>query len=413
MILHEAMSRLHKTGVVLASFTIDGHASNLSAVQKLGADLQTDKPYFANPYEENIKVFVFLDAPHMIKLIRNCLDRLKIVYDMDCNEVKWEFILKLINLQTSYNINFCNKLTRNHAEYHNNKMNVRTAAQTVSNSTGTALEFLDKILKIPEFANSEATARFLRTFNNLFDILNAKLKHTDHKYKRPQSKDTFNEFSEYFKATSDYIRGLKMVENKGFVPLLKTKSFVPFLGFLNNMTSLLGIYSNHIINNNICEFYPFTISQDHVELFFGCIRSMGGHNCNPNAQQFAAAYRKLLFQNEVTCSDVANCQNNVTKILQVSFVKPKNTASNLKELEELSLFDAEVAEPLNEENFYFNDEETDESRIYNNGDDAKSLIDHSKAYLASVLEEKVIRKIELKGKKIVYVAKMYLKKMKL
>lgn len=42
----------------------------------------------------------------------------------------------------------------------------------------------------------------------------------------------------------------------------------------------------------------YTISQDHLELFFGLIRQRGGHNDNPDCRQFVAAYKRL-FVNKV------------------------------------------------------------------------------------------------------------------
>lgn len=188
--------------------TFDGAPENISAVRKLGADLNAIKSHFVNPYDPNNPIFIVLDPPHMLKLVRNCLERHKVLHDKDGNEIKWAFITELINLQTLHNINISNKLTKTHANFRNNKMNVKLAAQTISNSTSTAIEFMDKVVKSPEFSNSDGTVLFLRIFNNVFDISNTKPKHTDQKYKRPFSKDTCNEFSSYFETTSDYIRGL-------------------------------------------------------------------------------------------------------------------------------------------------------------------------------------------------------------
>lgn len=41
------------------------------------------------------------------------------------------------------------------------------------------------------------------------------------------------------------------------------------------------------------------MSQDHIELFFGRVRSMGGCNNNPTSRQFTAAYKKLLVDNDI------------------------------------------------------------------------------------------------------------------
>jgi len=51
----------------------------------------------------------------------------------------------------------------------------------------------------------------------------------------------------------------------------------------------------------------YKMSQDHLELFFGCIRARGGSNNNPNAVQFKNTLRQLLFTKNVVES--GNCSN--------------------------------------------------------------------------------------------------------
>jgi len=50
------------------------------------------------------------------------------------------------------------------------------------------------------------------------------------------------------------------------------------------------------------------MSQDHLELFFGSVRAMGGHNNNPTARQFRSAYKKLVIrQNNIEHFNTGNC----------------------------------------------------------------------------------------------------------
>lgn len=51
----------------------------------------------------------------------------------------------------------------------------------------------------------------------------------------------------------------------------------------------------------------YKLSQDHIELFFGTIRSHGGHNDNPTARQFRSAYRKLLINAKIKDGSLGNC----------------------------------------------------------------------------------------------------------
>lgn len=68
-------------GLQILGLTSDGAATNKTMFKHLGvcgskADL---KSYFANPFDSRRKVFVFCDAPHTIKNVRNRLEQKKIL----------------------------------------------------------------------------------------------------------------------------------------------------------------------------------------------------------------------------------------------------------------------------------------------------------------------------------------------
>lgn len=175
-----------------------------------------------------------------------------------------------------------------------------------------------------------------------------------------------------------------MIDNGIKKPILKSKSFTGYFGFLHNMTSFMRIYKDHIKENGIKEFYAFTVSQDHVENFFGCIRRMSGCNDNPSIQQFVAAYRKLLFQNEVSISNFSNCQNDFTSLLTVpSRSKGTPTLVNQSELEILAAYDFEHSNDIE-------NEAIDNNNIENN----------AKAYIGSIVERSVICKMLRSGSKM-------------
>jgi len=53
--------------------------------------------------------------------------------------------------------------------------------------------------------------------------------------------------------------------------------------------------------------YQCTDCQDHLEFFFGSIRSLGGCNNNPTVRQFKSAFKKILIRSEVRDSALGNC----------------------------------------------------------------------------------------------------------
>lgn len=67
------LTSIHNTGVTVTSVTFDGAPGNISAMEKLGACFKIGKlrTYFKHPVT-NENIYIFLDACHMLKLIRNC-----------------------------------------------------------------------------------------------------------------------------------------------------------------------------------------------------------------------------------------------------------------------------------------------------------------------------------------------------
>lgn len=106
--------------------------------------------------------------------------------------------------------------------------------------------------------------------------MNTKANHTNDNFKRPLSNETLAEFKNYFEMASQYIKGLTIIENGKRKCILKSKSFTPYFGLYYNMISFIGIYNDYVVPNAQKQFYTFSVSQDHIETFFGCIRSMGG-----------------------------------------------------------------------------------------------------------------------------------------
>lgn len=410
-LIYEAIMKLTDIGVTVAATTSDGAKTNISANSILGANFSENKPYFENPFKKGKMIYIIMDPPHMLKLARNCLGNKKTLYDSHNDQIEWKFLEDLVSLQISSNFNFGNKLSKTHIEYKNRKMNVRPAAETISNSTATSMEYCDKVLKNEEFRECAATVQYLRVINNLFDIMNVKPKHCKNEYKQPMSDANIKNITDYFRFAKEYVRGIQIIEDNQKKPIFNTKSFTPYFGFYHNMTSFIGIYTDHIKENGISEFYSFDVCQDKVESFFGCIRSMGGSisskkfhhsigvlhlirifsftgcNDNPTVQQFASAYRKLLLHNEVVAGRGANCLNDITTILEVSSGKKSNSSAPVDsaELEMLEHFDYQNR---------IDNMKCDDIQILDSNQNP--LYQNSIAYLATLVEARVLNTMKQK-----------------
>lgn len=314
----EIFEFLKECGVKIIGFTFDGLPANISMCNKMGADFKNNKTYIDIP-ESGGKVYPFLDACHMHKLTRNCLASKKTIYDKDNNEIKWEYFERLEKLQNEAGFRLNNKFGKKHIGWKKRKMSVRIAVETLSNSVADTMEFL-KNENNADFIGCEATVKFIRYMNNIFDCLNSK-NPTGKGYKAPISATTAPQIFAFFNEAIDYIQHIKL--NRNGPSILTTKSSTPFFGYILDMQNLMLLYDEYVANTSTFPLHTFRFSQDHLETFFGCIRSMNGCNDNPTTLQFTAAYKKLLIHNEISPSMDGNCEQSDVNVLSTSSRKKK------------------------------------------------------------------------------------------
>lgn len=242
-----------------------------------------------------------LDPCHMLKLCRNALADMKVITSTDNKQISFKYLEELLSLQKKEGLKLSNKLTPNHIFYQNRKMNVKLAAQILSASVANALQFLLKS-RHPRFLGCEETINFIRQIDSLFDIFNSRdpfgqnLKGPITETQWKCTVKILNECYDYLKILS--INGTPILEHS-------RKMFV--LGFLTNINSLKMLSDRLLKELNFKYILMYKFSQDHLELLFSCIRSRGGHNNNPNVQQFKCALRKLMYRNCVQTSKSGNC----------------------------------------------------------------------------------------------------------
>lgn len=175
-ILVNCLKLFAETGIHVNSLTFDGASVNVTMCTELGANFtlgQNFKPYFINPANKE-KVFCFFDPCHMLKLVRNAMAHLSILYS-NGKKILFDDIRLLQKKQDEEGLKAGTKLKKNHIYFHNNKMNVKLAAQTLSESISAALKFVDKY--DPKYLQSaQETAKFCSIFNDAFDILNVRSK---------------------------------------------------------------------------------------------------------------------------------------------------------------------------------------------------------------------------------------------
>ena len=297
-------NKLRDVGVHIAGMTCDGPAVNLSMLSHLGAKLDPENlvpDIFPSAYP-NEPVRAILDTCHAIKLVRNAFADLGIFKNAGGSEIKWDYVRKLHQLQSREGLHAANKIRKSHVEFHKQKMKVALATQVLSQSVADALRFCRTELNLPEFQGSQATEEFIEVFNELFDVLNSK-NFLGRGKKAPMQLSNEDSWSKVFQRSRQYISGLRLLDG---TRLIHSKRKTGLVGFLINMKSVENIFDRFVRTNRLKYLLTYKLSQDHLELFFGCVRSRLGCNNNPTAKQFQSTYRRLLIHG-VTHGLNGNC----------------------------------------------------------------------------------------------------------
>jgi hypothetical protein len=101
--------------------TMDGAKSNVSAMKRFGCKFGSKEELidgsFNFPGFDHPLLFI-LDPPHMLKLGRNAFSDLGVFIDGDENEIRWQHIKDLVELQEQEGLKLGNKLSRRNIAYH-------------------------------------------------------------------------------------------------------------------------------------------------------------------------------------------------------------------------------------------------------------------------------------------------------
>ena len=154
----QCLKKLHEAGVVIVSLSFDGEASNFSMATNLGCNFEWNlnfKTSFSHPVTQE-PVHIFLDPCHMLKLVRGTFAERKSMVDCDGEFIDYRFVERLHHLQTTEGLHLGNKLRSAHMQWFKKKMNVKLAAQLLSESVAKSLQFCREE-NLPGFEGCEPT----------------------------------------------------------------------------------------------------------------------------------------------------------------------------------------------------------------------------------------------------------------
>jgi hypothetical protein len=196
-------------------------------------------PCLPHPTVPQWNVYVIFDAGQMFKLMRNTLADKGCLTDKEGEQIRWQYLKDLYELQDMKGLKAANKLRKAHIEWYNQRMKVSLAAQSFSRSVAGAVDFVCQDLDTAKFRGVEATIQFIRIIDRLFDTLK-ELKESVRKEVQISSQNNEKHWRHFLNKTTDCL-----LSSDGLLSD-QTSRKTPVLGFVATIKSVIGIYEDFV-----------------------------------------------------------------------------------------------------------------------------------------------------------------------
>lgn len=190
----------------------------------------------------------------------------------------------------------------------------------------------------------------------------------------------------------------KGVQKEVKTPIICTRNKTFIRGFLIDSLVLKLMYMEYVEEKGLMNrISTYTLSQDHVEIFFSKIRARNGRNDNPNVLQFKGAYRHVLGNLAIKIPERSNCQqldmqnaSNSDSFNQIDWTKHSNVYFISSRRPKLDIF----GDPKFQSNLLSQEDDILENlvvldEIQKNEYLMDGLNNASIAYIARMIEEKI------------------------
>lgn len=300
----QAISLLENAGAIVDGIVADGATTNRGVWKELGVSGKIECPrnFFQHPLHDNRKVYVFSDAPHLFKCIRNRLLHKKL-FVINGMHVKWTDYENLFAADTQHplHLRVCPKLTSSHIYPYSpgEKMRVKYMSQLFSNATASGLKYYSR-RNIKGLEETEGTIEFTLMMNNVFDALNRKFPAEGIRINSPDF-DTLEKGLAWLNSWEKELSTGRICEDN-----FLTRSTAQGLRVTLMSTIALAEYLLHP-----CDFdYVLSakFNQDSLEKFFGIIRAVGGQNDHPTMPTFLQLYKMLSVYSLLKPPKFGNCE---------------------------------------------------------------------------------------------------------
>ncbi|EFN62483.1 Transposable element P transposase, partial [Camponotus floridanus] len=260
-ILMDIIDKLHTASYSVVACVSDCGGGNIGLWKELGITIEQTN--FLHPIT-NEAVYVFTDAPHLLKLIRNWFIDTGFILENGSLITK-QPLEALMQQTTESEVSSCYKLTSAHLKCQKaERQNVALAAQLMSHTTATALIHykpgLDKSL-------AQSTGEFIELISNWFDIMNSYSPEANVPSKKPFGSD-FQFQINVLDSVYDKISTMRCIKKNTLQIFQK--------GMLISIQSLKQLFNTLKAKYDFKYILTHCLNQDALENFFSQIRTRGG-----------------------------------------------------------------------------------------------------------------------------------------
>lgn len=321
-ILEQIIQELYSAGYIVVSIVCDMGSGNI----KLWSDLNIghDKNcWFVHPADDQLKIFVFADAPHLIKLARNhFIDSGFVINNHVINK---DYLECLLNISTS-ELTLAHKLTPQHLDLKGSmRQRVKPAVQIFSNSVAKAIQYCGQRELMPKGSEWKEASEIIQIINDWFDLLNSR-----HKFNSPRQNafgtDLENQVN-LLNKMSQLVSDIRIGRHKGLIQFQK--------GILISNKSLAELFAYVQEKYNVEYILTSRLNQDVVENFFAYVRGMGGSNDHPTALDFKHRLRWFILGKHSAAIFVEN--KNTTEGNETNLIKVLEETCSHQDLDEATI----------------------------------------------------------------------------
>ena len=315
-LLFNCIDKLHAAGLTVMVVISDQGTNFQQLVSQLKVSVQ--EPYFEHGGR---RIFYMFDTPHLLKSVRNNLQKYSIEYD-DCKTAQWHHIAAFFQIDQQQRFRLAPKLTHKHIELPAfSKMKVKFATAVLSRTVAAGLETHAKIID----AKASDTAEFVSKFNDIFDAVNSSQIRCLPKMRSALSDDSGH--LPFLDKSIQWIANLKVLSsaNKVMTATIKCVS-----GWQLSLSAIVKMWPVLRDEHNFQFLFTRRLNQDPLENLFSVIRQKGGKCDNPTPLDFSRLFRQVCCKNLMQPSKDSNCDIDCDKILEaLSGISKKEALSGI------------------------------------------------------------------------------------